>query len=94
PLLLRLMGAVVAEPPRFPLPAAFAYKKKAGRREYVRARLALDENGRLSVAKHPRDGAGVLSSLVESDGLVELHEDCAGVAPGDTVAYVPLSELR
>jgi molybdopterin molybdotransferase len=94
PLLLRLMGATPADPPRFPLPAAFAYKKKPGRREYVRARLGMDEAGRLSAFKHPRDGAGVLSSLVESDGLVELPEDCAGVAPGDTVFYVPLSELR
>jgi molybdopterin molybdotransferase len=94
PLLLRLMGAEVIEPPRFAVLAAFSCKKKPGRREFLRARLIRGPDGVMQVAKHPRDGAGVLSSLVESDGLVELTEGCVGVAPGDTVMYVPLAELR
>lgn len=94
PLLLRLMGADATPPARFPFPADFTYRKKPGRREFVRARLVVGEDGMLKVAKHPRDGAGVLSSLVESDGLVDLGEDRAGVAPGDVVDYVPLTALR
>ncbi|PWC38913.1 gephyrin-like molybdotransferase Glp [Azospirillum sp. TSO22-1] len=94
PILLRLMGAEESEPRLFPVKAAFAYKKKAGRREYVRARLARGEDGALTAVKHPRDGAGVLSSLVESDGLVELPEDLSRLEPGMTVEFLPLSEVR
>jgi molybdopterin molybdotransferase len=88
PLLLRLSGASVAEPRRFEVRAGFAYKKKAERREYVRARL---EEG--VARKFPRDGAGILSSMVESDGLVVLDETATTVAPGDAVTFVPFAEL-
>ncbi|MGO1080467.1 hypothetical protein, partial [Inquilinus sp. CA228] len=32
-------------------------------------------------------------SLAGADGLVELPEDVTAVAPGDPVAYIPLSTL-
>ncbi|HYH39428.1 MAG TPA: gephyrin-like molybdotransferase Glp [Azospirillum sp.] len=94
PILLRLMGAEDSEPWLFPVKAAFAYKKKAGRREYVRATLARGEDGALTAVKHPRDGAGILSSLVESDGLVELPEDLSRLEPGGQVEFLPFSEVR
>jgi len=94
PILLRLMGADEGEPKLFPVRAAFAYKKKAGRREYVRATLARGEDGALTAVKHPRDGAGILSSLVESDGLVELPEELTRLEPGTMVEFLPLSEVR
>jgi len=93
PLILRLSGAVVPEPRRFPVTADFAYKKKPGRREYVRTMLAETEDGCLVARKFPREGAGILSSMVESDGLVELSESMTAVAPGDLVRFVPFSEL-
>lgn len=94
PILLRLMGAADETPALFPVRAAFAHKKKPGRREYLRGSLVRDAGGALSVVKHPRDGAGVLSSLVESDGLIELPEDLAGVEPGMTVDFLPFNEVR
>ena len=59
PLLLRLAGA---EPePLMPLPvrAAFAYRKKTGRREYVRVKLVRAADGGIEAIKHAQDGAGV-----------------------------------
>lgn len=94
PILLRLMGAADETPALFPVRAAFAHKKKPGRREYLRGSLVRGAGGALSVVKHPRDGAGVLSSLVESDGLIELPEDLAGVEPGMTVDFLPFNEVR
>jgi molybdopterin molybdotransferase len=35
----------------------------------------------------------MLSSLVETDGLVELAEDVTRVAPGDTVGFLAYGEL-
>ncbi|HYG87913.1 MAG TPA: gephyrin-like molybdotransferase Glp [Azospirillum sp.] len=94
PILLRLMGADESEPRLFPVRAGFTYKKKPGRREYVRATLVRGEDGALTAVKHPRDGAGILSSLVESDGLVELPEDLSRLEPGVTVEFLPFSEVR
>ena len=59
PVLARLAGGEWPEPVRYPLPAAFAQAKKAGRREFWRARLATN-GGRLSVARFPRDGSGLI----------------------------------
>jgi molybdopterin molybdotransferase len=93
PLALHLAGAAVRPPARFAVRAAFAYRKKAGRREYVRVALRPGEDGVTEAQKYPREGAGILSSLVASDGLVELSEDTRAVSPGDNVAYLPFSEL-
>ncbi|HYD31898.1 MAG TPA: gephyrin-like molybdotransferase Glp [Azospirillaceae bacterium] len=102
PLLLRLMGADAPAPIPFPVRADFAYRKKAGRREYLRAILAHETGGAILahetggapvVRKHPREGAGVLSSMVESDGLVELPEDLTAVEPGALVGFLPFSAL-
>jgi len=93
PLALHLMGAAVAPPARFAVRSAFDYRKKQGRREYVRASLAPGADGVTEARKFPREGAGILSSLVESDGLVELGEEVRAVAPGETVAFLPFSEL-
>ncbi|MCC7346065.1 MAG: molybdopterin molybdotransferase MoeA [Variibacter sp.] len=93
PLLLRLAGAGPEPLVAFPVRAAFAYKKKAGRREYVRVGLRADAAGALEAHKHPRDGAGVITSLTETDGLAELPEDMTAVAPGQTIAFIPYSTL-
>jgi hypothetical protein len=41
------------------------------------------------VSVYHTNSSGVLSSLAWADGLVELPEDCTGVAPGDAVEYLP-----
>jgi molybdopterin molybdotransferase len=48
----------------------------------------------MAVAKRfPRDGAGILSSIVQSDGFAVLDEGLADIAPGMTVAFLPFSEV-
>ena len=89
PLLARLGGALYEPPLPWPVRAGFPYRKKAGRREFVRVSLARTADGGLEARKFPRDGAGVLTSLTESDGLVELPDDATGIAPGDMLAYYP-----
>ena len=99
PLLARMGGETL--PPRVPLPvrASFAYRKKAGRREYVRVRLAPGADGPGGVSggvvaeKYERDGAGILTSLTETAGLVELPEPLTRVTPGDTVGFLPYAAL-
>ena len=93
PLILRLAGAADAAPHAFPVRAGFDYRKKAGRREFVRASLGPVEDGLPVARKFPRDGAGILSSMTQSDGLVMLGETVTAVAPGMTVDFLPFSEL-
>jgi molybdopterin molybdotransferase len=93
PAVLALAGA--AQQPLVPMPvrAAFTYKKKIARREYVRANLHRRDDGTLEAVKFPREGAGLLSSLVDTDGLVELGEDVTQVGPGQTVGFLSYASL-
>ena len=93
PVLTRLAGGVWPEPVSFPLPASFAQKKKVGRREFWRARLKRETSGRLAVAKFARDGSGLISSMREADGLIEVAENVSEVREGDMVDFIPFTEF-
>ncbi len=93
PMILRLMGAGDLAPHHFKVTAGFDYRKKKDRREWVRARLERDGNGGWRAIKFPRDGAGILTSMVESDGLVELPEEMTELEAGATVDFLPFSEV-
>ena len=92
-VLTRLAGGDWPEPQRFPLTAAFSQKKKVGRREFWRAKLTKDAGGKPQVAKFPRDGSGLISSLREADGLIEVAEGVAEVKQGDLVDFIPFSSF-
>jgi molybdopterin molybdotransferase len=89
-----LAGARLQPPISRPVRAAFSYRKKAGRREYVRVSLRRTEDGTYEAVKFPREGAGLLSSLVETDGLVELGEETIQVEPGQTVQFLAYPDLN
>ena len=93
PLILRLGGATDAGPVHFRVRADFDHHKKAARREFVRARLIDDGNGGVAAVKFERDGAGLLTSMVEADGLVELPEDMTHLRRGTDVDFLPFSEV-
>ncbi len=80
PLLAALSGTETVATTMLEAVSAFDYRKKPGRREFVRVRV------RDGVArKHPVEGAGILMSLTETDGLAVLSEDLLAVAPGDAL---------
>lgn len=93
PTVLALAGAVPQPLLPMPVRSGFAYRKKAGRREYVRVTLRQGEGGTLEAMKFPREGAGLLSSLVDTDGLVELGEEITQVEPGQTVGFLSYASL-
>ncbi|HET9396951.1 MAG TPA: hypothetical protein VFO36_12965, partial [Nitrospiraceae bacterium] len=93
PVLTRLAGGNWPEPVRYKLPAAFEQTKKAGRREFWRAKLENGDDGSLTVAKFARDGSGLISSLRESDGLIDVAEDVTKIDRGDLVDFIPYSEF-
>jgi len=93
PLLLRLAGALPEPLVPMPARAAFSYKKRKGRREYVRVSLRAGPDGIIDAVKYPQDGAGVITSLTQTDGLAELDEEVTTIEPGATIGYLPYACL-
>jgi molybdopterin molybdotransferase len=60
-------------------------RKKAGRTEYQRGIVSTDAVGQLRVRTTGNQGSGVLSSMVQANGLIVLHHDQGDVAVGDGV---------
>jgi len=93
PLIACLAGETAAPLVPLPVRATFPYRKRKGRREYVRVALHRAADGVIEAAKHPQDGAGVITSLTETDGLVELLEDTTRIEPGDSVGFLSYAAL-
>ena len=85
PALSKLAGGTWAAPQGFTVPAAFTKSKKPGRREYLRARI--NEEGAAEV--FASEGSGRISGLSWADGIVELPDGAAEIAPGTPVRYIP-----
>jgi molybdopterin molybdotransferase len=94
PLILRRAGARELSPPLYRVRAGFDFAKKADRREWVRARLVRGADGEPVAERFPRQGSGVISSLVESDGLVELPEALTRLEAGAMVDFLPFGEAH
>ncbi|WP_343562293.1 molybdopterin molybdotransferase MoeA [Kiloniella sp. b19] len=93
PFLCHLSHQTYIEPMGQQLKAGFKHKKKKDRREWVRASCHLNSDGTVELVKYPRDGAGVLSSVCLSDGLIELPENALGIESGDLVTFYSFREL-
>jgi molybdopterin molybdotransferase len=89
PALSLMAGSGWIAPAAFTVPAAFSKDKKAGRREYLRARL--NEQGEAEV--FASEGSGRISGLSWASGLVELPDEAAQIRPGSPVRYIPYASF-
>ncbi len=85
PALQQLMGAAPSTPVLLQARSAEALRKKPGRTEYQRGVVTRGADGHLNVRITGNQGSGVLSSMVEANGLIVLHHGQGNVAPGDPV---------
>jgi len=88
PFVLRLQGVEKVMPQVLMLPAEFDWPRPDVRREFLRARL--NEAG--GVELFPNQGAGVQTSLVWSNGIVD-NPPGQPVRRGDPVRFIPFLEL-
>ena len=88
PFVLRLQGVEKVMPQVLTLPAEFDWPRPDVRREFLRARL--NEAG--GVELFPNQGAGVQTSLVWSNGIVD-NPPGQAVKRGDPVRFIPFLEL-
>jgi molybdopterin molybdotransferase len=92
PGLLRMAGAASRPPMRFPVETDFALRRRRGRREFLRCCLRDGLAGPIAT-QFGRGGSGILSSIGDSDGLLELAEDLVEIAPGMRLPFIPFSEF-
>lgn len=65
-------------------------------REFVRARLGVSADGSFTAVPLNR-GAGVVTSFVKADGIIDVPQDCEGYEAGDKISVTlkkPLQELK
>ncbi|MDA0676209.1 MAG: molybdopterin molybdotransferase MoeA, partial [Proteobacteria bacterium] len=96
PMLLRLSGVAPGNvwPHAYMLPALFDFTgKKTGRTEFLRGFLVQDGQHVAGVDRFPREGSGLLTSMVAANGLIWLNDGHGPVARGHAVPFVPFAEL-
>ncbi|MFD0918021.1 gephyrin-like molybdotransferase Glp [Pseudahrensia aquimaris] len=93
-MVLRLAGANPQPIAAFMVPANFEItSKKPDRREFLRGVLTTNETGELAVERFPRDGSGLISSLTQSHGLIEIDEETTSLNRGTPVRFLPYSSF-
>ncbi|BDU53176.1 gephyrin-like molybdotransferase Glp [Limnohabitans sp. INBF002] len=85
PALLRMMGSTAQAAPLLRAKCLEPLRKKAGRTEYQRGFVSSAPDGTLQVRTTGNQGSGVLSSMVQGNGLIVLHHAQGNVAVGDEV---------
>jgi len=93
PVLRRLSGEPWRAPEQLMLPAGFEIaKRKTGRREFFRGWLEKNAGSDV-VIKYERDGSGLISSLREASGLIEISEEILSIRKGDPVSFIPFAQF-
>lgn len=92
PLIKTLQGRKWQKPRGIPVRAGFDWPKPDSRREFLRARLASNEDGDMVANIYPNQDSGVLTSTVWASGMIEMGEG-ETCRKGDWVSYLPFSEF-
>jgi molybdopterin molybdotransferase len=92
PVIQIMQGRDWHQPILLPVSADFDWPKPDSRREFLRARLALDANGQTVAQIYPNQDSGVLTSTVWADGFVEIAENQT-VRAGESVNYLPFAQF-
>jgi molybdopterin molybdotransferase len=87
-----MQGANECLPTAIRTVADFDWPSPDERREFHRARLERNPDGREVVHIYPSRSSAVLSSVAWANGLVVIPENHR-VRPGDPVEFIPFSEL-
>lgn len=88
PALTHMAGGRFEAPLGMRLSAEFSKTKKAGRREFLRARRV-----GCGVEVFASEGSGRISGLSWADGLVELPDQAMTVSHGDPVRFIPFTDF-
>ena len=93
PVVAKLSGFSAELPHTTPVKMGFRYRKKLGRREFVRVNLVRLADDSVEARQFPKSGAGILTSLTDADGMVVLPEDQTDIERGATVPFISYDAL-
>ena len=90
PALLKMMGCTATPLPMLRAKTQEVLRKKPGRTEYQRGVVSRNEHGELQVITTGNQGSGVLSSMVQANGLIVLSHQQGTAQLGDWVDVLVL----
>jgi molybdopterin molybdotransferase len=90
PTLLKMMGCTDSPQPLMRARSQGDLPKKPGRTEFQRGVVSRNAQGELQVSSTGSQGSGLLSSMVQANGLMVLHHDQSTVRVGDWVDVMML----
>ena len=93
PTINKLSGFSSPKEKNFIVTTDFNFKKKSGRKEFLRVTISKNLNGQIKIKNYPKSGSGVFTSMVETDGLIELPEKLTYFKKGTKIRFVPYSEI-
>jgi len=92
PFLEFLCGAPLIQPRGIKVTAMFSMKKKNKRMEWLRVNI-VNNSENLSVKRYSKQGSGTISSMVFSDGILEIPENISYISKGDRFIFYSFDEL-
>ena len=92
PYLEFLCGAPLRMPVGIPVVVNFSMKKKTQRLEWLRVVINPDQDY-LSVNKYLKQGSGMISSIANSHGIIEIPENISQINCGDNFVFYPYNLL-
>jgi molybdopterin molybdotransferase len=92
PFLEFLCGAPLIQPRGIKATAMFSMKKKNKRMEWLRVNI-IKNSENLSVNRYYKQGSGMISSMVFSDGILEIPENISYISRGDRFIFYSFKEL-
>jgi molybdopterin molybdotransferase len=92
PLLRALQGDAAPVPARIPMKVTGSLRRKAGRVEFLRAKLDV-EGGDLRARILPNQASGAVTSFAEADTLLVVPADRERVDDGDLLEAIRISDI-
>ncbi len=83
-----MMGNKKYKHKSFLVKSNFTMKKKVGREEFLRGKIKIFK-GEVFVNKYKTQGAGILKSIVWSDGLIRLRSNTEIIKKNDFLEFIP-----
>ena len=93
PAINNLSGFLPPKEKNFIVLTNFNFKKKSGRKEFLRVKISKSSNNQTKIMNYPNTGSGVFTSMVETDGLIELPEKLTYLKKGTKIKFVPYTEI-
>ncbi|PPR47286.1 MAG: Molybdopterin molybdenumtransferase [Alphaproteobacteria bacterium MarineAlpha5_Bin9] len=92
PFLKFLCGSKFEIPFSYSAKVNFNMIKKTARMEWLR--VVIEKNNKeLIVNKYLKQGSGIISSIANSDGIIEIPENIKSVKKGDVYKFYPFNEM-